>query len=67
MAFLSGLEHILGDALAPLQEADRLLGEAVEGLGTGVTFAGDEAHRMGEFIEGLEAKIQALRSKLATS
>lgn len=65
MAFLEGLEHVLGDALGPLQEADHLLGEAIEKIGAGVTFAGDEAQKLGSFIDGLQAKIEALRARLA--
>lgn len=67
MPLLDGLEHLLGDALIPLEEADRLLGEAIDKIGQGVTFAGDEASKFGEYIAGLEAKIAALAAKLKAS
>lgn len=62
---LDGLENVLGVALGPLEEADKLLGDAISKLGEGVEFAGEEAEKFGAFISSLEGKIAALRAKLS--
>lgn len=64
MGVLGGLESILGMALAPLEEADRLLGEGIQMLGEGTAFAGQEAEKFGEFVTGLADKLEFLRGLL---
>jgi hypothetical protein len=67
MGLLDGLENVLGLALEPLEQADKLLGEAIEKLGAGAEFVGGEAEQFGNFIAGLAEKIQTLQDKLRHS
>jgi hypothetical protein len=64
MGLLDGLENVLGLALEPLEQADKLLGEGIEKLGDATQFVGGEAAQFGEFVAGLAAKIQTLQDKL---
>jgi hypothetical protein len=64
MGILDGLENVLGMALAPFEEADRLLGEGIEMLGEGTVFIGQEAEQFGKFVAGLADKVAALQQRL---
>lgn len=65
---MSFLHEVLGDIFGPmlsaLEEADKLVGEAVEKLGEGMEWAGDETAALGNLIASLVPKLEGLKAKL---
>jgi len=63
------LHEVLGDMLGPLfsglGEADKLVSEAIDKLGEGVEFTGEEAQKLAALIASLAPKLEALKAKLA--
>lgn len=64
MDLLGGLSDVMGIALEPLEQADRLLSEAIEKLGEGIEFVGNQAQEFAEYLSGLADKINTLQGML---
>jgi len=62
------VEGALGDIAAallePIEEADRLVGEALDKVGEGAELAGTELSEVSVKVETLAGKIEALRQRL---
>lgn len=64
MDLLSGVGDVLGIALEPLEQADRLLAEAIEKMGQGIEFVGEQAQEFAAYLSGLAEKIDTLQGLL---
>lgn len=58
------LKDIAAVLLEPLEEADRLVGEAIDKIGEGTELAGAELGEVSATVESLATRIEALQQRL---
>ena len=63
-AIEGGLEDIAAVLLEPVEEADRLVGEALDKIGEGGQLAGGELQEVAAKVETLAGKIDQLQRRL---
>lgn len=63
-AIEGGLQGLAAMLLGPIEEADRLVGEAIDKAGEGLQLVGAEAEELAAKVEALAGKIDQLRQRL---
>lgn len=63
------LREVLGDMLGPLlsglEQADAVVSGALDKLGEGIEFTGEETEKLAALVASLGPKLEALKAKLA--
>lgn len=64
------LEHIgevlAADLLAGLEKADTLLAAALDAMGDGIVWSGEEVEKLAALVASLAPRLEALKQKLGT-
>lgn len=58
------IENLLAGMLGPLRDADQILAQAIDQLGQGLQWTGDEAAELAGLVDGLADKISLLQARL---